>query len=230
KDHYTLKLTTESQEILFKGKRVSLVSPDVIKERQETGKQDIPKKLTKKEQARNDLFETLRKLRKDLADKAGKPPFAVFNDTTLYEMVVTLPTTYEEFLNVDGVGDYKAKAFATPFLQTIASFMATSKVSDTYKTTWALYNQGLDIKEIARERNIQITTVYSHLAKLLSDGYPISVHELIDEETLMMVNDAINHLGYLKSIKPYFEFLEGKVEYGKIRVALSYLETNRNGS
>ena len=200
-----------------------MISPKVIRERQEKQKQ-TPKTLTKKEQADNTLFEKLRTLRKEIADRKGKAAFTVFNDATLQDMVDSTPATYEEFLEVDGVGEYKAEMYAQPFLKAIAEFIAGDKSTDTYKTTWALYNQGLTVEEIANKRQIQPTTVYSHLAKLITDGYDIQIHDLVEDFEIQKMKQAIEELGQIERLKPYFEFLKGEVEYGKIRLILSYLK------
>jgi len=222
KDHYALKLTPEGKKILYNRKKVRLISPKVIRERQETHKQSS-KVLTKKEQADNSLFEKLRALRKEIADRKGKPAFTVFSDATLQDMVDSTPATQEEFLEVDGVGQYKAEMYAQPFLKAIAEFISGNKSADTYKTTWALYNQGLTINEIADKRGIQGTTVYSHLAKLISDGYNIQIQDLVTDQEIQKMKQAVNELGHIDKLKPYFEFLKGEVEYGKIRMLLSYL-------
>ena len=227
KDHYTLKLTSESREILFNDKRVRLVAPEVIRERQER-RLESPRKLTKKEQAKNELFEKLRKLRKELADKQGKPAFTVFSDNTLHELTESMPASYEEFLRIEGVGEYKANKYAAVFLQALIHFPEAGKLMDTHRITWALLNQGMEIEEIVMLRNIQTNTVYSHLAKLLSDGYDVQVHNYMKEGELKKIQSAVDELGFKKELKPYYEFLEEKIDYGKIRLGISYLSRRRN--
>ncbi|WP_036697629.1 DNA helicase RecQ [Paenibacillus taiwanensis] len=63
------------------------------------------------------LFEQLRLLRRDIANKANVPPYIVFNDSTLREMAETRPTTELAFLKVKGVGEAKIKKFGMPFLE-----------------------------------------------------------------------------------------------------------------
>lgn len=65
------------------------------------------------------LFEQLRQLRKQLADKAGVPAFMIFNDATLVDMCVKKPATRAEFLSVSGVGESKLKRFGTAVLEVI---------------------------------------------------------------------------------------------------------------
>ncbi len=67
-----------------------------------------------------ELFEALRRLRRELAEARGVPPYVVFSDATLREMVRLRPGTREEFLGVKGVGEWKCEEFGARFLAAIA--------------------------------------------------------------------------------------------------------------
>ena len=224
KDHYSLKLNRQSKNILFEGRKVKLVSPQVICERQNKKEKATAPKQNKAQIAQHKLFEELRRFRKQIADQMGKPAFAVFSDNSLYDMVDRLPGTCDEFLEVEGVGEYKAEQYANIFLKTIARFLSGNNNTDTYKTTWTMYNQGMKVKQIVEERNLQPTTIYSHIAKLITADYEINLFDLIKEKEFMKVKKAVDQLGMEEKLKTYFEFLEGELDYGKIRVGLSYLE------
>ena len=55
------------------------------------------------------LFQKLRALRLDIARELGKPPYIVFSDKTLRDMVRVKPITDDQFLAVNGVGESKLK-------------------------------------------------------------------------------------------------------------------------
>ncbi|MFL0801254.1 MAG: DNA helicase RecQ [Agarilytica sp.] len=65
------------------------------------------------------LWNALRSCRKQLADEANVPPYVVFGDATLKEMVVKRPMNDEEFLCVNGVGDKKLEKYGEIFLEII---------------------------------------------------------------------------------------------------------------
>jgi len=67
-----------------------------------------------------ELYETLRRLRKRLADAAGVPPFVVFGDATLAEMANRLPGSLEDLLQVTGVGKHKLERYGAEFLAEIS--------------------------------------------------------------------------------------------------------------
>jgi ATP-dependent DNA helicase RecQ len=65
------------------------------------------------------LWEKLRRLRLDLSKRFGVPPYVVFHDKTLKEMVALRPTSREQFLQITGVGERKAEQFGEQFLTAI---------------------------------------------------------------------------------------------------------------
>lgn len=68
------------------------------------------------------LFEELRKLRRRLAEEKHVPAFVVFSDATLRDMARLKPTTTEDFIEVNGVGEKKCEQYAQVFLQAIARY------------------------------------------------------------------------------------------------------------
>ncbi|GHA11459.1 ATP-dependent DNA helicase RecQ [Arenicella chitinivorans] len=72
--------------------------------------------------ADNDLWEALKACRKELADALGVPPFHVFHDATLMEMMEYRPADDQELLSINGVGQVKLEKFGRDFLEVIAEF------------------------------------------------------------------------------------------------------------
>ncbi len=66
------------------------------------------------------LFQRLRALRKRLADEAQVPPYVVFSDKTLREMVRLRPQNHSELLLVSGVGQVKLARYGDAFLKELS--------------------------------------------------------------------------------------------------------------
>ena len=66
-----------------------------------------------------ELFQKLRALRLDIARELGKPPYIVFSDKTLRDMVRVKPITDDQFLAVNGVGESKLKQYGERFMAAI---------------------------------------------------------------------------------------------------------------
>lgn len=65
------------------------------------------------------LFDRLRALRKRLADQSGVPPYVIFHDATLREMVRRAPADLEEFAAIPGVGQAKLARYGQLFTDEI---------------------------------------------------------------------------------------------------------------
>jgi len=73
------------------------------------------------------LFEKLRVIRKNIAEKSGIPAFVVFSDKTLHALAKEKPTTVDDFRNIFGVGEHKAKTFGEQFSNAIKEFLENPK-------------------------------------------------------------------------------------------------------
>lgn len=69
--------------------------------------------------AKHNCFEELRQKRKELATEMGVPPYVVFSDRTLIEMVEFHPATLAELAEIHGVGTFKLKRYGDIFLSII---------------------------------------------------------------------------------------------------------------
>ncbi len=69
-----------------------------------------------------DLFEMLRGIRTEEAKRRGVPPYIIFGDKTLRELVIHQPTTDAAFLDINGVGDMKLEQFGELFMGAIRGY------------------------------------------------------------------------------------------------------------
>ncbi len=68
------------------------------------------------------LFERLRALRKSLADSQGLPPYVIFHDATLREMVAQRPQTLHQFAGIRGVGQGKLAKYGEQFIDALRKY------------------------------------------------------------------------------------------------------------
>ncbi len=69
----------------------------------------------------NELWNTLREYRRELADEQGVPPFVIFHDSTLQEMVISRPSDLLSMGEISGIGRKKLERYGKDFLQIIKS-------------------------------------------------------------------------------------------------------------
>lgn len=68
------------------------------------------------------LFEYLRKIRKNLADEQGYPPYIVLSDKSLHELTRMKPTTLQAFGLISGIGEFKIKKYGNTFIKAIKKY------------------------------------------------------------------------------------------------------------
>lgn len=224
-----LKLTTLSKKVLFEGEKVSLAH---LKEFEKV-KQAIVEKIDKGEAP--NLFEKLRQLRLELAKEAGIPAYQIFSDASLKEMEKFRPMSDEEFMQINGVGRQKMQNYGYQFIKAIIDFSAektkkkrktSAKKGNTHKETLVLYKEGLSIEEIAQQRKLAQSTIFSHIMKLYEDGEDINLNQFVNKEDITTVKQAKKELNNPDTLKAYFDHFEQALDYNTIKLALTVIEEN----
>ncbi|MHB1142643.1 MAG: DNA helicase RecQ [Sulfuricaulis sp.] len=123
--HGSLKLTDACRPVLRGEERLML-------------RREIKAEKTKKAAARARtaftnttdpaLWEALRARRRQLALDQGVPPYVVFHDATLMQMIERRPRTLGEFGEISGVGERKLAAYGQEFLEIILAHTGQDKV------------------------------------------------------------------------------------------------------
>ena len=119
-------------EIAERGVAVLKKEEEVMVPQLRADKEDAPKleRLQQEETlspAEEELFQHLRKLRKQLADRQSVPPYVVFADRTLKAMAQQQPETLAEFGQLVGVGQKKLDRYGDTFLNAIDEFFRHSR-------------------------------------------------------------------------------------------------------
>ena len=111
-----LRLTADAPGVLRGEKMVRLRKDASAKPRARSAAQREEFVVDAKDEA---LWETLRQCRRDLAEEAGVPPYVIFHDATLKEMLHRRPTSPEEMLAIHGVGQAKLERYGEVFLDAL---------------------------------------------------------------------------------------------------------------
>lgn len=223
--HNKILLTSFAKKVLFEGEKVKLttVTKKII------DKNEV--KENKEKVIKNSLFEKLRKLRYEIAQKEEVPAYVIFSDAALRQMEVLRPMSDEEFLAIDGVGKAKLEKYGSEFINTIIEFQKSKKIkaknkkeNSTYKITLELFQKGNSVEEISKKRNLGLSTIISHLAKLYSDGYSLDLSLFITDEEIKQLEKAQIELEIPTALKPYYDYFEEKMAYDKIRLGLAIID------
>ena len=102
--------------------------------------------------------------------------------------------------------------------------IGTKKGSSKFESL-AFYKEKMSIPEIAKQRDMAITTIEGHLAEFVQSG-EVNVFDFINEHEFEKVKIALAKLGD-ERLTPLKNELGESFSYGKIRMAVSYLKNKR---
>ncbi len=163
-------------------------------------------------------WEALRALRRKLAEEHGVPPYVIFPDATLLEMLRSQPSTLMEMSRVSGVGARKLERYGEAFLEVLngAEQEAPRAVADLRHELTTLARAGMTPAQIASQLRCTEKNVYSMLAEAIG-RQQLSLEQALDlpEELLGEIQDAfLDGEGELPPVAQIAEHFNGRVPEG----------------
>lgn len=230
-----LKLHEKSRPVLLGEEKVFLIKPE---EKLPVQKAEVSSVYDQT------LFDRLRILRKTLADQEGVPPYVIFHDTSLKEMTIYYPQSLPDLRKISGIGDRKLVKYGKAFLEEIVKYCEQNNIipkqfasppeefpgkepkTSTFQMTFDLYKQYLTILEIAQKRGLTVSTIASHLEKLILDGEDISIDCFVTSERQQHIIEAFKESG-MQALSPVKEKLGEGYSYEEIRLVRAKMMAER---
>lgn len=256
-DFNRLKVTDFGRAVLFDGKKVALALPELPKAPEPKVKPPKAEKTPKSERLpqgekaprpekeprpermpalkgpsaaellREALLPRLIAVRRLVAQEQGVPPYVVFSDATLQDMLEKRPYTKADLLAVSGVGENKMKLYGDAFIAEIRRFMLEKLeegerfMGSSPLQTWELYRQGKSIEDIAEARGYATMTIMGHLASMYERGEDLDILEWVSPEVLDIIQGALPLFEEPYQMKLIFEHFKEQYSYDAIRFALA---------
>jgi ATP-dependent DNA helicase RecQ len=243
--HGALKLTEQSRPVLRGERNVRLRrDPD----RTRTLRADRPVRgETFADPEAQALWQRLRARRRALAQEQNVPPYVIFSDATLGEMVRYRPRNRDELGRIGGVGAVKLERYGTEFLgvmddheaehgrpegipplpnvplRTTPALMDWNRargLSGTVRETLTLFRSGIAPEDIAERRGIKADTIYNHLARCIEEGkLDMEAVVRLPDDQIRTIEHAFSQLAEEApfTLKPVFDACRGKYSYGLLR-------------
>jgi ATP-dependent DNA helicase RecQ len=120
-DYGQLSLSDRSRGIL-RGEESLMLREDTLQAQSSMGGRKSKSKSVDITDENIELWEALRSCRKHLASEQGIPPFMIFHDATLKDMLDNKPTSMASFGNISGVGQMKLDKYGAEFLAVLKQF------------------------------------------------------------------------------------------------------------
>ena len=90
----------------------------------------------------------------------------------------------------------------------------------TYKTTYALVKEGMDLAEIADGRGMALSTIEGHVVRGIKEG-ELNASDVLKEKTIAVIREAFHEK---KSLGAVYNYLGKQFSYDKLRMVQAELE------
>ena len=190
-----------------------------------------------------ELYKLLRSFRYEKSSELGIPPYMIFSQKSLIEMVNYLPTDSFSLQLINGLGKRKIEQFGVDIVQLIQNYCDENEIDkgeiplkedskkkkepkpDTKKVSLEIFQSGKTIEQIAKERGLVETTIASHLAHFVKEG-EVDVLQFLSKEKLDKIVEYFKNTDN-KSLSSARETLGEDFSYGDLRMGFSYLESKK---
>lgn len=181
------------------------------------------------------LLNLLKILRKDVADKAGVPPYTVFQENSLTEMAYKYPISLEELKTINGVGEGKAVKYGKQFLISIKEYVNKNDIlkpddlivkSTGSNSALKLYmiqnvDRKLPLDDIAAAKGMNMIKFVEEMETIVFSGTKLNISywidEILDEDQQEELNDYFMN-AMTDDITSALEEFEGDYEEEEIRL------------
>jgi ATP-dependent DNA helicase RecQ len=190
------------------------------------------------------FFDSLRTLRRQVADERNVPPYVLFSDATLRDMARARPGSAAAFLNVRGIGERKLADLGPRFLEHIAAYCRQHQlpldafIGDRLRRprqdrpnlakdhAFAMFAKGAPVEHVAVATGRALGTAWAYLAEYVAETRPAQLDAWIDRQTYRKISAALDAVGsgYLK---PIFDHLGGAVPYEHIRLVVAHRQAKK---
>lgn len=151
------------------------------------------------------LLSMLKDLRHDEGKRLHLQPWIIFSDSSLEDMSIMYPETFDELIKCQGVGEGKAKKYGKPFLELITRYVEDNEISrpDDFlvrsmpnKSSDKIFiiqsvDRRMALEDIAEARNMEMSDLLSAMEGIVESGTKLNLDYYIDNNLDADVADEL---------------------------------------
>jgi uncharacterized protein YpbB len=204
------------------------------KDKEKTTKDSLQKVSVPNDILHQELYDELRTWRFMLAQEQNVPAYVVLSQMALIGIANMLPQDSTQLLQIPGVGKATLERYGEEILQVVQENVRQhgyelkeyvlmpepenrkESKTGTKEQTFALYQQGKSIEEIAKERSLAVSTIEGHLLPYVQNG-DIPLEKIVPPEKIDRIKEVLqqNPEATFSEIKA---ILGDDYSYGEIRL------------
>lgn len=181
------------------------------------------------------LLKILKDLQKRVAKKHGVPPYAVFQESSLEDMVLKYPVNLHELTNVFGVGEGKAQKYGQEFVNLIADYVEENDIirpddlvvkSTGVNSSLKLFiiqntDRKIPLEDISKSKGLTLEELIDEMQRIVYSGTKLNIdyalYNILDEEQQEEIFDYFMESETDKISVAYDEF-DGDYEEEELRL------------
>ena len=183
-----------------------------------------------------ELYSILNDWRKKEADSNNVSPYQVLSLASILELTKTLPTSSAGLLKIKGIGKKKVNQYGSSLIQLIenycsdhnikANLLTVSKLkpnrSNTKMITLEMYQNGMTIEQITKDRDLKRSTIMTHLTFYVTMGQ-VDINDILDKNVIDEIREYyVNNPE--SSVSEVKNALNNNYSYGEIRMVLATMK------
>jgi ribonuclease D len=186
-----------------------------------------------------ELYRRLLHLRNQICEPRDLPIYLVAGSSTLNEMSDFLPQNERDLLLISGFGPAKVEKYGKLFLDVILAYCKEHElhslmhekqsakkekkekkpVGETFRISLMMYNQGRSLEEIAMTRNLNHSTIVSHLERYVMSG-ELDINDFITAEKRETAAEIVRKGTETGSV---YEMLGTFLNYVEVKMFMAWL-------
>jgi hypothetical protein len=191
-----------------------------------------------------ELYRRLLHLRNQICEPRDLPIYLVAGSATLNEMSDFLPQNDRDLLQISGFGPAKVEKYGKLFLDIILDYCKEHElqsmmhekqsakkekkekkpVGETFRISLAMYKEGRSLEEIAMTRNLNHSTIVSHLERYIMSG-ELDINDFITPEKRETATEMVRKGTETGSI---YEMLSTFLNYVEVKMFMAWLRSGKN--
>ncbi|MDA0792166.1 MAG: DNA helicase RecQ [Bacteroidetes bacterium] len=141
------------------------------------------------------LMRLLVQLRKEVAKANNVPPYAVFQEYSLQDICLKYPLTFDELVNINGVGEGKAKRYGSQFIDLINRYVIENEIirpddlvvkSTGINSSLKLYliqsiDRKLPLEDIASAKGMKMEELINEMETIVFSGTRLNINYFLED-------------------------------------------------
>lgn len=187
------------------------------------------------------LYEELRKLRAEFADKENKSPYYIISQDTLKEISGRYPCNLEQLKDIGGMGPKKIEMYGKEIIELVNSYVENNNIEVKWTKKGRLkliidgedrkhneiaidmINEGYDIKNISDNMEISVSTILGYVTDYIKENkkieFTLNLEKYFNENEEEDILKVCNKIG-IENISMIKKNLNSAINYEAIRAVI----------